>query len=296
MADWRRIGADIGSATGQTFQRVAARPVGGGSINQSFVLNADGQRYFVKLNRAELSDMFAAEAEALKALHQCGAIRVPAPIHHGVHADQAWLAIEYIALGSAAHDSAFEAGRRLATMHRQCQAERFGWHRDNTIGSTHQPNAWRDDWAAFWRDNRLGFQLEEAARNGYHGELQRKGEQLLLHLPALIDHAPRPSLLHGDLWGGNIGYSQDGEPVIFDPATYYGDAEADLAMTELFGGFGRSFYDGYQTILKIDLGYPLRKVLYNLYHILNHANLFGGGYPSQALHMMDRLLGELKAV
>ncbi len=294
MADWRRIGAAIGNATGQDFAHVTARPVGGGSINHSFLLNADGRRYFVKLNRAELSDMFTAEAEGLAALRQCGAIRVPTPIHHNIDGDRAWLAIEYIDLGPAGRDSAFEAGRRLATMHQRCRAERFGWHRDNTIGSTHQPNAWRDDWVDFWRDNRLGFQLEEAARNGLRGELQRRGEELLLRFPALIEHAPRPSLLHGDLWGGNIGYDADGEPVIFDPATYYGDAEADLAMTELFGGFGHAFHDGYQSILKIDLGYPLRKVLYNLYHILNHANLFGGGYPGQALHMMERLLGELR--
>ncbi len=294
MADWAAIADAIGAAEGIRIEDPRIHPVGGGSINQTQVLEANGQRWFVKLNRAALHEMFAAEAEGLAALRDCGELRVPTPIAHGISGAEAWLALEYLPFGASRGGSVFDAGRRLARMHQNCRAQRFGWHRDNTIGSTHQPNDWRDDWITFWRDNRLGFQLEEAARNGYGGRIQRLGSELLERFPALIDHDPAPSLLHGDLWGGNIGYLENGQAVVYDPATYYGDAETDMAMTELFGGFGKEFHDGYHSILKPAPGSPIRKVLYNLYHILNHTNLFGGGYAGQAQRMMERLLAELR--
>jgi fructosamine-3-kinase len=205
---------------------------------------------------------------------------------------ESFIAMEYIELGGGRGDAA-EAGRQLAAMHR-CTRERFGWDRDNTIGSTPQPNREHEDWVSFWRDQRLGFQLELAGRNGYRGRLQQRGGQLLDRFGALIDQDPAPSLLHGDLWGGNLGYARGGEPVIFDPACYYGDREADLAMTELFGGFGGQFRSAYEDAWPLPAGYQVRKQLYNLYHILNHLNLFGGGYLSQAEGMIDRLLAELR--
>jgi protein-ribulosamine 3-kinase len=177
-------------------------------------------------------------------------------------------------------------------MHRATSG-RFGWHRDNTIGATPQLNAWESDWIVFWQTYRLGYQLDLAARSGHGGQLQRRGGLLLERLPALFDHAPVPSLLHGDLWGGNFSGDAEGNPVIFDPACYYGDREADLAMTELFGGFSGRFYSAYRAAWPLDPGYDTRKTLYNLYHILNHLNLFGGGYGSQAERMIDRLLAEL---
>ncbi len=183
------------------------------------------------------------------------------------------------------------AGRQLAQLHR-ATADAFGWHRDNTIGATPQLNTPREDWVAFWRDQRLGYQLESAAAHGHGGRLQSSGERLLTRLDALIGHRPAPSLLHGDLWGGNIGATPDGQPVIFDPAVYHGDREADLAMTELFGGFDANFHSAYRESWPLDPGYATRKILYNLYHILNHLNLFGGGYLSQAQGMIDRLLAE----
>jgi fructosamine-3-kinase len=131
-----------------------------------------------------------------------------------------------------------------------------------------------------------------AAENGHRGQLQRLGDQLMARFAVLIDHAPSPSLLHGDLWGGNLAFSTDGEPVIYDPATYYGDREAEIAMTELFGGFSADFYAAYRDAWPIDEGYRVRKTLYNLYHVLNHLNLFGGGYGGQARLMMERLLAE----
>jgi fructosamine-3-kinase len=170
-------------------------------------------------------------------------------------------------------------------------ASRFGFPHDNFLGTTPQPNGWTDGWLTFWRERRLGYQLRLAAQNGHGGNLQKLGERLMDALPAFFEgYAPQPSLLHGDLWGGNYGYLADGASVIFDPAVYYGDRECDLAMTELFGGYGADFYAAYRANWPLDAGYAVRKELYNLYHILNHANLFGGGYVRQAEQSMHALL------
>jgi fructosamine-3-kinase len=181
-------------------------------------------------------------------------------------------------------------GRNLARMHR-VTGSRFGWHRDNTIGATPQVNTASEDWIAFWREQRLGFQLNLAAAKGHGGRLIANGMRLMERLPAFFPGGrPQPSLLHGDLWSGNAARTAEGEPVIFDPAVYYGDREADLAMTELFGGFPRPFYEAYAAEYPLDPGYAARKPLYNLYHVLNHLNLFGGGYGAQALRLMEQLL------
>ncbi len=264
--------------------------MGGGCINTAVRLSDGGQQWFVKLNQASRLDMFEAEAEGLKELADAQAIRVPRPLCTGQADGQSYIAMEYISLGGSGSNAV--AGEQLAELHRH-QAEAFGWKRDNTIGSTHQPNGWSADWVDFWRWHRLGFQLEEAARKGLGSNIQRLGERLLDSFSVLMDHDPVPSLLHGDLWGGNLGYDDQGNPVIYDPATYYGDREAEIAMTELFGGFGGAFYDAYNSTWPLDPGYATRKTFYNLYHILNHANMFGGGYVGQAQRMMEGLLGEL---
>ncbi|MBK1619656.1 fructosamine kinase family protein [Lamprobacter modestohalophilus] len=291
MTDWQAIVDQISAVSGRRFQPGKPQAIGGGCINQAVVLGEGAQRVFVKLNRADRLAMFEAEAAGLAEMAATKSIRVPEPLCAGVDRDQAFLALEYIKLGGGRGD-AIAAGRQLAEMHRTTR-QRFGWDRDNTIGSTPQHNAERDDWVAFWSEQRLGFQLQLAAQNGYCGRLQQRGERLCQGLAALLDHAPPASLLHGDLWGGNIGYAADGEPVIFDPACYYGDREADLAMTELFGGFGGAFRAAYEEAWPLSPGFAVRKQLYNLYHILNHLNLFGGGYLSQAERMIDRLLAEL---
>lgn len=171
---------------------------------------------------------------------------------------------------------------------------RFGFAQDNFIGTTPQPNGWSDDWIDFWHEHRLGFQLRLAEENGYGGQLQTLGNKLLDSLPAFYaGYSPQPSLLHGDLWSGNHAFLADGTPAIFDPATYYGDREADLAMTELFGGYPADFYAAYRAAYPLNEDYATRRDLYNLYHILNHANLFGGGYARQAEQTMLRLLREV---
>lgn len=291
MTDWHAIVEQINAASGRRFQPKSPQAIGGGCINQAVVLGQGEERVFVKLNRVDLLDMFDAEADGLAEMAATKSIRVPEPLCTGLDGKQAFIAMEYIALGGGRGD-AIAAGQQLAEMHRATRP-RFGWDRDNRIGSTPQPNAEHDNWIEFWSERRLGFQLQLAARNGYRGRLQERGERLCQGLAALLDHSPVASLLHGDLWGGNIGYAPDGQPVIFDPACYYGDREADLAMTELFGGFGRQFRAAYEEAWPLSPGYSVRKQLYNLYHILNHLNLFGGGYLSQAERMVDQLLAEL---
>ena len=292
MSDWHRIARHIAAVSGAGFEPTPPRAVGGGCINEAVTLS-DGERaYFVKLNRADRLDMFEAEAEGLAEMAATGSIRVPRPVCSGTADGRAYLVLEQIELGRPRGDGQARAGRQLAALHSNTR-DQFGWRRDNTIGATPQPNAPAAHWADFWGRNRLGFQLTLAHRNGYGGRLQQRGGKLLERFPVLLDHAPEPSLLHGDLWGGNMSFDPDGNPVVYDPAVYYGDREADLAMTELFGGFGGDFYAAYREAWPLAPGYGTRRLLYNLYHILNHLNLFGSGYLGQAQDMIDRLLAEL---
>ena len=289
---WKNIAADIATATGRPAALEQQGAVSGGCINQAQRIRCENTDYFVKLNSASRVDMFAAEFDGLNELRQCTALHVPVPLCWGSDDQSAWLVMEHLALGGRGNPVAL--GEGLAAMHR-ISREQYGWFRDNTIGSTHQDNTLADDWIEFWQVHRLQFQLDLAARKGVSGRLLSKGEKLLAELPALFEsYVPEASLLHGDLWSGNYAYTQAGEPTIFDPGVYYGDREADLAMTELFGGFGSDFYAAYNNAWALDSGYRTRKTLYNLYHILNHFNMFGGGYESQAQGMMDSLLSELR--
>ena len=280
------------NVTGRPHTLQAQGNIGGGCINTTMKLDTSAGPYFLKLNRAELLDMFEAEAAGLEELVNTGAVRVPRPLACGVAEGQAWLVMEYLDTGGRGDMALF--GQQLATMHRTT-AQRFGWKRDNTIGATVQPNAWHDRWPEFWRTRRLEFQLELARRNGAGSRLYDSGMRLAGELDAFFtDYTPVASVLHGDLWSGNYAFLKTGEAVIYDPAVYFGDREADLAMTELFGGFSPDFYAAYRLAWPLDAGYGVRKVLYNLYHILNHYNLFGGGYAGQAESMIRQLLDELR--
>ncbi|MGH8767347.1 MAG: fructosamine kinase family protein [Burkholderiales bacterium] len=292
-ATWQAIAADLSRATGSPFSASRAEPTGGGSINQAFRLGGGGKCFFVKLNAAGQLGMFEAELAGLMELAAAKAVRVPLPICCGSDAHFSWIALEHLEFGNGM-DGLAALGAQLALLHR-CTAANFGWNRDNTIGSTPQHNEWCSDWIVFLRQHRIGFQLQLAQRNGYRGRLQSSGEKLLTELDAFFTgYRPQASLLHGDLWGGNAAVLADGEPAIFDPAVYYGDREADLAMTELFGGFPQAFYRGYDDAWRLDPGYRVRKQLYNLYHLLNHLNLFGGSYLAPAQAAIDGLLGEIR--
>ena len=260
----------------------------GGNATELWSLVLGAARYFVKAAQLDNAFMLSAEAEALLAIGQTGAVRVPRVIARGEAKRAAFLVLEWLDLVDGGRDAAL--GGALASLH-ATTSPRFGWHRDNTIGATLQVNAWGDDWAAFFRDRRLRPQLELAQRNGYGGTLQRGGAQLLERVPRLLHgHRPAASLLHGDLWAGNAGALRDGTPVVYDPATYYGDREVDLAMSELFGGFGADFYTAYIRALPLPEGCEMRRTLYNLYHVLNHLNLFGNAYRARAESMIATLL------
>ena len=294
MSIWPGIGERISAATGRSFAVDKRHPAGGGCISSAVIIEGGGQRYFVKLNGASNAEMFAAEVAGLEEIASARAIRVPTPICWGMENGYAYLVLEYVEQCSANPQSMGQLGQELARLHR-FSSEQHGWHRDNTIGSTPQVNTPSHDWVDFWRRQRLGLQLELAARNGHGGKLQRQGERLAANIGALFcGYTPIPSLLHGDLWYGNYAIDIQGHPFVFDPAVYYGDHEADLAMTELFGGFDSRFYEAYQDAFPLESDYPVRKTLYNLYHILNHLNIFGGDYRSQAERMIDALLSEIR--
>ena len=242
------------------------------------------ERSFVKSVPLADAAMLDAEAEGLRALAACGAIVVPHVIDQGTRDGTAFLATSWLDFGSAPRGEAM--GRALARLHRIGQGTRYGWGRDNFIGRTPQVNGWDDDWAAFFLERRLRPQFELAARHGL-----RDADALLDAVPRLLEgHAPPPSLLHGDLWSGNAAMLASGEPAIFDPAVYIGDREADIAMTHLFGGFDASFYSAYEDEWPLPEGHEVRRDLYNLYHIVNHLNLFGSSYRAQAQATIARLL------
>lgn len=292
---WVTIGEHISEVSGKPFVVARTESVSGGYINDAFaVQNNHGERYFVKINHAEKLFMFEAEAAGLTEIASTNTVRVPQSICYGSFEKTAFLVTEYIEMAAGNKSCHRELGIRIAAMHKVHQA-RYGWSSDNTIGSTPQPNGLMDNWVDFWRERRLGFQLNLALRNGISKDVARKGEMLMVGLAAFFpNEMPKPALLHGDLWGGNWMADSRGDPVVFDPAVYYGDREADIAMTELFGGFLPDFYEAYQETYPLDAGYKARKTLYNLYHVLNHFNLFGGGYAVQAERMIETLLAEIQ--
>lgn len=289
MPNWASILQHLRDSGVAVHDKHEPRPVGGGDISAAWRLESEDGSVFLKTGPASSAEMFFAEAEGLSELGSANAVRVPAVLAANVDRDSAFIAIEWLEFERASAASERLLGEQLAAMHRVTREE-FGWHRDNTIGLTPQHNPWSSDWVAFFREHRLGYQLELAASRGYQGELQELGSRLRKRLPVFFDeYEPVASLLHGDLWGGNWA-SCDGAPVIFDPAVYYGDRETDLAMTRLFGGFGRGFYKAYEASWPLEPGHRERLYLYQLYHVLNHLNLFGSGYHGRAMALMKELL------
>ncbi len=284
---WDLIAEQISQVTGHSLAGAEPRSISGGSINQAYAFSDSQQTYFVKLNQAARVAMFEAEALGLKEIAQTNTTRVPQPICWGTASGHSYLVLEWIDLGRGNPQTWEQMGQQLAALHQVQSQKGFGWHQDNTIGATPQINPWTSDWVAFFSQHRIGYQLQLAARRG--GSFPQQKE-LLAAIPKLLNHQPQPALVHGDLWSGNAACSQSGEPVLLDPAVYYGDREVDLAMTELFGGFPQAFYQGYHQALALPEGYQQRKPLYNFYHILNHFNLFGGSYLAQAQGLIEQVL------
>lgn len=288
---WRQIEQELTAQQSRNFKIVEKHAIGGGSINHAYRISDGVQNYFVKINRSDLYFMFEAEARALQVLFESLTIRVPEPMVHGIVGNESYFVMSWVEMSGRPDSRLF--AEQLAALH-SVTSDHFGFFIDNSIGSTPQPNGWMADWVDFWQTQRVGYQLELAKENGFGHRLFDRGMRLNERTGELLGtHSPSPSLLHGDLWSGNWAGDSEGNPVIFDPACYFGDSEADLAMMELFGGPGREFFSVYDSIRSIDQGYAVRKTLYNLYHILNHANLFGSAYAMQAEQMIDGLLAEL---
>jgi protein-ribulosamine 3-kinase len=288
----------ISDAAEAHFEATEVVAVGGGCIHTALRITGDGaqgtKRYFAKVNDAGKAPMFAAEAEGLAAIREARALTVPGVVALGEDGERAWLVLEWLELVPLGPTAAGRLGSALAAQH-GIPREKFGWARDNFIGASPQVNGWSDDWLAFWREKRLHAQLRLAAHNRLPTKMIDRGERLAADCDAFFrHHRPAKSLLHGDLWAGNAACLADGTPVVFDPAPYVGDREADLAMTELFGGFPKDFHAAYRSAFPLDDGYAARRDFYNLYHLLNHANLFAGGYVRQAEQSIERLLAEIR--
>ena len=255
----------------------ALTPVGGGDINEAARLETANARYFVKWNRQPRSRLFKGEARGLRLLAGAQALRVPRVV--ALIDQPPALVLEWIDIGANKMAAAEALGRGLAQQHRSAGSS-YGLDHDNTIGANPQINTPASAWIEFYRDRRLGVQRDLAQRNGYlTHDRARQLDRVMNHLERWIDEATvTPSLLHGDLWGGNYLVDAQGQPVLIDPAVYYGDREAEIAFTELFGGFGARFYAAYDEAWPLDRRYAERRDLYNLYHLLNHLNLFGEGY------------------
>lgn len=284
------VEAAILAATGATASVVREEVASGGSIcDARRLLLADGRRFFFKTLRAgSPPDLFTAEAAGLAALRAPGVLRVPAL----VAATTDFLLLEQIAIGSPAGAFFADFGRDLALLHRAARADAFGFEHDNFLGSSPQPNGWLESWTAFWRDRRLGHQLELLRRQGVRDrELEQLGDRLLHSLPMWLDAVDEaPSLLHGDLWAGNFVCDEAGRAVLIDPAVYYGHREAELAMTRLFGGFAPAFYRAYEEEWPLAPGAAERGRIYELYHLLNHYHLFGASYRGACLAILRELV------
>jgi fructosamine-3-kinase len=290
---WTEISNKISEKIGRKFDISQRQTVSGGCINQGYSISDGHLTYFIKLNQATKVEMFAAEAQGLQEILATNTIKVPSPLCWGTTQNNSYIVMEWLKFGGENSHSWEMMGQNLAKMHKANVSPQFGWSINNTIGSTPQLNTFTDKWADFFAESRIGYQLKLAQRRGFSLPLSLNTEGFInLVKDILRDHHPQPSLVHGDLWSGNAAITEDGQPVILDPACYYGDREVDLAMTELFGGFSAAFYRGYNQEWPLDSGYQQRKTLYNLYHILNHFNLFGGGYDSQAAQMIRQLIGK----
>jgi len=271
-------------------REVSLRQEGFSSLNAFQIYETDYGDFFVKLNRASGLNMLEAEAKGLQLIAKTKTLRVPRPVKTGVFNNQAYLIMEHLQLTSHTRSSQEALGRQLAQMHFCTGPKKFGLDHDNTIGLTPQINTWTDSWIDFYRTYRLGYQLEQIDKKYDDVELLKVSESYLDRLPSFLEELEiLPSLLHGDLWGGNAASLAEGTPVVYDPACYYGHHEADLSMTNMFGGFSPHFYGAYHELIPKASGFEQRNALYQLYHYLNHYLLFGSSYSASCLAILGGL-------
>lgn len=284
---WQSIEKNISQAIGESFTVKHKQIVTGGDINLCYWLSDYHHNYFIKLNDKSKLEQFESEAYSLSQISQLNTLHCPQVVTYGSTLDKSYLVLEYLPLNNGSEHNWHQFGRQLAQMHLNSSHGQFGWQQDNYIGNTRQPNNWQSNWKTFFSEQRIGWQLQLLAEKSIHlGNIEYIVEichDLLLH------HQVTPCLVHGDLWQGNIGFNDCGI-YVYDPASYYGDREVDVAMTELFGHLPSSFYRGYQEVYPLEKDFDKRKLVYNFYHVLNHANLFGGVYIIQAKANLTRIL------
>lgn len=264
--------------------------VGGGCIANASRLETDGSPYFLKYGDDEVARTFTGEAAGLEALGAADSpLVVPSVIEAAAASDDrpGFLVMEWINSGRQGRDFWGRFGEGLAELHRS-SADEYGFDRDNFIGQLPQQNEWMDRWPSFFREKRLEPQVEMARERGrWQSSWNAPLEALYRRLPDIVPATPAPSVLHGDLWKGNFMVTAVGDPALIDPATYYGHREADLAMTELFGGYDERFYQAYRAAWSLEPEYETRREVYNLYHLINHLNHFGGGYAGSIERTLD---------
>jgi fructosamine-3-kinase len=283
---WHFISEQIGLQLDCDFICSDIRNLPGGYTHQAFKITDGRRRFFVKINQQQNIQMFQAEADGLNHLRIAGLLKIPRVISLGTVSSHSFLVLEYLTLTSGDHPTWFALGQQLAKQHRQQTQNMYGWQSDNYIGATVQVNRWHKHWNFFFAEQRIGYQLQLLAEKGL--KLVNIDVAVEAVKQLLSGHNPVASMLHGDLWQGNVGFHNH-NPVMFDPALYYGDRETDLAMSELFNCFPNPFYDGYQSIWPLDTQYQYRKPVYQLYHLLNHALLFGGQYVESAKALLKNM-------
>lgn len=271
---------------GDTGSLQRTRPVGGGCINNALRLETERHSYLLKWNDTPLPDMFLVEARGLELMQATAAVRVPTVLQAANASEQhpAYILLEWLegSVSPTSPQAQATLGRQLATMHR-ASADAYGLDHDNYLGSMPQYNGWYTDWVTFYRERRLRPQLELARQHGHLTAARQRGlERIMERLDTWLGGVERqPALIHGDLWGGNVIAGPDGNPALIDPAASYGDREAELAYTELFGGFRPAFYQAYEETWPTAPGRAERRDIYNLYHLVNHLNHFGESYGPQ---------------
>ncbi len=264
----------------------------GGCINKtSKIILQNKTVFFLKENNNSPDDMFSKEAFGLEILSRHFPYKVPRSLAVGKEKNTNFLILEFIPQGSPSEHFWSTFGRALAIMHKVEESDSFGFREDNYIGSTKQNNECAGKWSQFFAEKRLIYQVEIARLKGYADKSISDGiENICKRIDSLITEPDHASLLHGDLWSGNFLIGKDGNTVLIDPAVYYGNREADIAMTELFGGFNNSFYRGYNEEYPLEKGYKNRRNLLNLYHMLNHLNIFGSSYSGTVKSIISEYL------
>lgn len=285
---WKIVEQQIAETLNQPFTVQSHHPIGGGEINATYEVAGEQHKFFVKVNDKPHLDMLAQECSGLEHLAATALVKTPRILCLGTSLKFSFLVLEWLELSQQASEQAWaDAGAAIAKMHRSSEQAAYGFDQDNFIGNSPQPNSWQKSWDRFFAEQRIGWQLQLAQEQGISfGNIDAIVE---CARQMLRGHQPHPALLHGDLWRGNIAFAGD-QPVIYDPAVYYGDRETDLAMSRLFGALPDPFYDGYDDEWPAPVDWPERERLYNLYHQLNHANMFKGQYIDEAARQIKLLL------